>query len=377
MSVTVKPVASPQDLETFLGLSGRLHRDQTCWIPPFPEAYASYLDRKRNPYFDHAEGEYFLAERDGTAVGHIVAHIDHALNEYKDNRWGLFGFFESEHDQETADALLRAAGDWLAQRERDRMVGPLQFSTKEDPGLLIEGNDEPPVVMQPWQPSYYQALLEGAGLRKAKDVLWRRIEMDQVPAELLAQAARWAEIAQNRYGVTFRRGNQEADLERVFRFMQPIFASDWGYVPWTETELAAGLAMAMRLVGPGTLMAELDGELIGASMLVPDFNQALVIEDGKVVSTDGDVDRARFMFMAVAPEYRHLGIMPALCHLHLDEGAERGIKRVLIGWSYEDNEQMNIGMQRLGLEVAMRHRIYEKPLDSPSSPGAGDPTASE
>jgi GNAT superfamily N-acetyltransferase len=305
----------------------------------------------------------------------VVAHIDQALNEYQSNRWGLFGLFESEDDQEVADALVEAAAGWLAERGRDRMVGPLSFSTKEDPGLLVEGNEQPPVVMQPWHPAYYRTLLEGAGMRKAKDVLWREVEVDRVPGDLLAQAERWAELSQSRSGVSYRRGGDRASLETVFRFMRPIFGEDWGYVPWTESELAVGLEMAIRHVGPGTMMAELDGELVGASMLVPDYNQSLRVEDGRVVGMDGEIDQARFMFMAVAPEYRHLGIMPALTHLHMQEGAEGGIKRVLIGWSYEDNEQMNVGMARLGLPVVRRHRIYEKPLDS-SSP-AGEPTASE
>jgi hypothetical protein len=370
MPVTVKAVQSPQDHEAFLKLGNELHRDEECWIPPFPLAYAHFLDRSANPYFEHADAEFFLAERDGRPVGQIAAHIDHALNEFKDNRWGLFGFFESENDQDVADALVGAASGWLAERGRDRMIGPLQFSTKEDPGLLVEGNETPPVVMQPWHPAFYADLLEGAGLRKAKDVLWREIELDEIPAELLGQTERWFGIAQDRYGVTIRRGSGGEDLERVFRFMMPIFAEDWGYVPWTNRELAVGLEMAQRQVGPGTLMAELNGELIGASMLVPDYNQTISNEDGHPAQSGARIDQARFLFMAVTARYRHLGVMLALSHAHIQEAREQQIGRIVIGWSWEDNENMNIGMARLGLPVAKRHRVYEKEL-------AAEPAISE
>lgn len=378
MSITVRPVASPEDFERFVDFPFRLHRDEPRWVPPLREIYVHVLTREQNPYFEHADAEYLLAERDGEVVGHIIAHIDDALNEYQGNRWGLFGFFEAEDDQEIANALVDAAAEWLSERGRDRMVGPLYFSTKEDPGVLVEGFERP-VILQPWHPPYYGGLLEGAGLEKARDVLWRQIDLDEVPEELLAQASKWATTVKTKYGVTIRPPREEemeADLEAVFRFIPPVFESHWCYVPWTESEMTAGLATAARMMGPGTLMAELDGELIGASMVVPDFNQAFVHENGQVVRTEKKIDQARLLFMGVAPEYRHLGIMPALSHVHIEDARRRGINRLVIGWSHEDNKQMNVGLARLGLEVAKRHRIYEKELDSASSP-SGEPATSE
>ncbi|MGH9212995.1 MAG: GNAT family N-acetyltransferase [Acidimicrobiales bacterium] len=384
MPVTVRAVASADDLQSFLQLTSRLHRKEPCWIPPIPEMYARVLSREANPYFQHADAECFIAWQDGEAVGHIVAHIDHALNEYQRNRWGLFGFFEAADDQAVATALVDAAAGWLGDRGRDRMVGPLQFSTKEDPGLLIEGCDRRPVVLQPWHPHHYRRLLEGAGLTKAKDVLWREVVVDGLPPEVLARASLWAPPITTRQGVTIRSPGTETmadDLERVLRFMPSMFGSDWGYVPWTDAELAGGLGMAMSLAGPGTLLAELDRELIGASMLVPDLRQTLHNDDGRLARSDGPIDQARLMFMAVSPEHRRLGIMPALMSLHLADARRRGLRRMVIGWSYEDNELVNAGMARLGIEVALRHRIYEKVLSpsapsEPSEPAPADPTAS-
>src|SRR5918992_538765 len=90
------------------------------------------LNRWRNPFFRHAEAEYFLAWRDGRPVGRITAHVDRRLNEFQDNDWGLFGFFESEDDPELAAALVESAGEWLAERGRDRMVGPMDFTTNHE-----------------------------------------------------------------------------------------------------------------------------------------------------------------------------------------------------------------------------------------------------
>ena len=377
MPVRVREVSSPEDLESFLALRPRLDREAGR-IPPEPGLYARFLSREANPYFAHADAGFLLAERDGEVVGHVIAHIDQVLNEFQGNRWGLFGFFDAEDDQEVADALFEAAASWLGERGRDRMVGPLQFSTKDDLGLLVEGNDLRPVILQPWHPPYYRTLVEGAGLGKVIDVVWRDLELDQIPQPLLDGAERWAGLASSRYGVTIRPLSEEepeGDLERVFRFMRPIFETDWGYAPWTDRELAESLGMAMQLVGPGTLIAELRGELIAASMLVPDFNQMFKIENGQAVRSEDGIDQGRAMFMAVAPAYRHLGVMPALGHANLECARRQGFSRLVIGWSFEDNEQMNRGMERLGLEVSRRHRIYSKEL-SPASP-AREPATSE
>jgi GNAT superfamily N-acetyltransferase len=363
--VTVRAVASPEDFQAFLAFASKLHRDDPCWIPMPPEIYARLLSREENPYFEHADAELFLAERDGEIVGQIIGHVDHRLNEFQHNEWGLFGLFEAEDDQIVADALIEAAAQWLSERGRNRMVGPLLFSTNEDFGLLVEGNDRRPVALQQWHPPYYRELLERAGFSKEVDMVWRELEMDQIPDELLAHTSRWAALVKTRFGVTIREPYEddvEADLERVFRFMAPIFESHWGSVPKTENELVDGLEMSARFVGPGTLIAERDGELIGASMLMPDFHQHLVREGGEVIWSEKKIDQARLMFMAVEPAYRHIGITPALCHEHLEMARREGIERFVIGSSLEDNQQMNAMAARLGLEVARRQRVFAKEL---------------
>ena len=92
--------ARPQspERETFIRLPWRLYQGQANWVPPLLSERKRHLDRSRNPFFEHAEAEYFLAWRTGKPVGRITAHVDHRLNEFQDNRWGLFGFFESERD---------------------------------------------------------------------------------------------------------------------------------------------------------------------------------------------------------------------------------------------------------------------------------------
>jgi len=139
MALEIRPVAGRRDLDTFVRLPFRLYRNEPHWVPPLVHERKQALDRGSNPFFRHAEAEYFLAWRDGRAVGRITAHVDRHFNEFQGNRWGLFGFFECEDDPEVAAALLGAAEGWLRERGRDRMVGPMSFTTNDECGVLIDG----------------------------------------------------------------------------------------------------------------------------------------------------------------------------------------------------------------------------------------------
>src|SRR5918912_407820 len=167
MSIEVRPVHSRSELMRFIKLPWRLYRDSPRWVPPLISERKHHLDRDKNPFFQHAEAEYFLAWRDGEPVGRITAHVDQRFNEFQNNRWGMFGFFECERDPALAGALLDTAESWLRERERDRMVGPLDFSTNHECGVLVEGHEFRPQILENWHHPYYRALLEGQGMTKA------------------------------------------------------------------------------------------------------------------------------------------------------------------------------------------------------------------
>ena len=166
MTVEVKPVASRRDLTRFIKLPMRLYRNEPNWIPRSSRSGGRSSTAARTRSSSHAEAEFFLAWRDGEPVGRISAHVDHHFNEFQGNDWGLFGFFEAENDPEVAGALLDTAEEWLRDRGRDRMVGPMDFTTNDECGLLVEGHERPPLILEGWHHPYYLELLEGWGLAR-------------------------------------------------------------------------------------------------------------------------------------------------------------------------------------------------------------------
>src|SRR5205085_12507212 len=208
MALEVRPVRSRGDLSKFIKLPFRLYKGQPNWVPPLVYERKRHLDRKKNPFFEHAEAEYFLAWRDGRPVGRISAHVDHRLNEVQQNDWGLFGFFECEDDQQATSALLAAAEDWNRERGRDRIVGPFDFSTNHECGLLVDGFEHRPQILEFWHHPYYERLLENEGLVKAMDLYKWNLEVSD-RTKVLPVIFELADTVESEHGVVVRNMRQK------------------------------------------------------------------------------------------------------------------------------------------------------------------------
>jgi hypothetical protein len=240
MALVVRPVATKRDLRAFIKLPWRLYRAESNWVPPLLMDVKKRLDRKKNPFFKHAEAQYFLAWRDGRPVGRISAHVDQNFNSFQDNDWGLFGWFECEDDSEAARALLHAAEGWLRERGRDRMIGPMDFTTNDECGLLVEGHEHPPIILCPWHHPYYQRLFEAElGMSKAMDLyMWKLYVQDREKVH----PAIWemADGLESEHGIVcrnFRKKDLYAEVGRFVELYNTAWERNWGFVPLTEEEV--------------------------------------------------------------------------------------------------------------------------------------------
>ena len=347
------------------------------WVPPLISERKKHLDRRQNPFFEHAEAEYFLAWRGRTPVGRITAHVDHRFNEFQGNEWGLFGFFESEDDPDVANALLDAAEAWLRERGRDRMVGPMDFSTNHECGLLVEGHhDRPPQILEFWHHPYYQRLLEGWGLTKAEDAFkWELYvsERDKV----LPIMWELAEKLEPEHGITIRhmrKKDLEAELDRFLEIYNIAWSTNWGFVPIGREEMEhTAKEMKPILDERWAMIAEKDGETVGAALTLPDYNQVLKHLNGrllpvgwaKVLWYRRKIDDVRVFALGVKREYQHTGVAAAFYVEHFHMAATTPQKGGEMGWILESNEPMNRAMEMMGGRRAKRYRFYEKPLATP------------
>ena len=335
-----------------------------------------FLDRSKNPYFDHAEAEYFIAERDGEPVGRVTAQIDRRWDEYQGGSDGMFGFFETVDDPEVTAALMDTACEWVASRSRERIIGPMDFTTNDEVGILIEGYERRPMILQPWHPPYYRELIEGRGFAKTMDLLMWWLALGELKEgtefhPLIHAAARKVE---SEHGVTVREMNKR-DLENeISRFMEvynSAWGSNWGFVPVTEAEVRFQAKHLKQILDEDwAYIAERDGEVLGAALSLPDINQVLAKLNGRLLPFGWlrflvgrrNIDQLRVFALGVKPEYQHLGIAAAFYIRHLEHADPNGIDRGEMGWILEVNEAMNRAMEGMGGKVVKRYRLYEKEL---------------
>lgn len=339
---------------------------------------AAALDRRRNPFFEHGEAEYFIAERGGEVVGRIAAIANRLHNETHGDKVGFFGFFEAEDDQQVADRLFEAAAAWLRERGFDSMRGPTSFSVNDEAGLLVQGFDAPPTVMMPHNPPYYEKLVLGAGFAAAKDLFAYQggdrtlTAYDPVPERL----TRAVEIMRQRMGITVRAldlRHFEREVDHIKAIYNAAWEKNWGFVPMTDREIEHLAHQFKPVVVPDIIpMAEKDGKVVGFGLALPDLNVVFrgnrkgyllpVLPKLLWWLKREKIRKARIPLLGILPEYRGRGLDAVLYHWIWTRAAEHGMYWGEAGWILEDNPAMRAGLEKMRFTVYKTYRLYDRAL---------------
>jgi GNAT superfamily N-acetyltransferase len=371
--LSIRPVHSRRELDAFIKVPFRLYRDEPHWVPPLIFERKQHLNRRKNPFFEHARAEYFLAERDGRVVGRITAQVDDNFQAFQDNKWGFFGFFECEDDAEAAALLLDTAEQWLRARGCDRMVGPFDFTSNDECGVRIEGHERTPLILLPWTHRYYPALLEGAGLGKAMDLLmWElRIEGKDDVHPMIWEVADKVESVHGIVCRPMRKRDIEAEVSRFMEIYNSAWEKNWGFVPLTEHEVRHYAKQLKPILSEDwAFIAEKDGQVVGAALSLPDYNEVLIHLNGrllpfgwaKALYWQRRISRVRVFALGVKREWQMAGVAARFYQMHFESAERTPIKWGEMGWILETNKAMNRAMEGMGGKVVRRLRLYEREI---------------
>lgn len=382
--VRIERVADKKALAEFVDLPFRLYADDPNWVPPLKDEVYGLLTPGKNPWFEHAEAQLFLARRAGKVVGRISAHIDHlALNQPVEQGMGpgtgFWGFYEAE-SAEIGNALLKEAESWLRAKGMTRMLGPVSFAMWDEPGLLIEGHDHPPTVMMGFNSAAYQPWIEAAGHLKAEDLYTYALPIDQGFPELtnriVAMGEKSGKIKIRR--VNKRRFDEEAAL--ILAILNDAWSDNWGFVPFTPAEVAyAGKKLKPIVFEDLIRIAEIDGEPVAFMMTVPDLNEQLVKYGGSLWPFNWakllwwlnvgkpQVTTMRVPLMGVVKKLQGSRMASQLAfmlieYIRRDAVDKFGATRGDFGWVLSSNGPMRSVGEAVGGTVNKVYRIYEKAL---------------
>jgi GNAT superfamily N-acetyltransferase len=370
--VTVARAEGRADITSFIRLPYRLYRGDPRWTPPLERDVRAFLSRRHNPFLDFAQVELFLARRNGEVVGRIAAIDDPHLNAAQGVEYGGFGMFEAVDDPAVAAALVDATCAWLRSRGRRILLGPLNFSTNRECGLLIDGFETPPSFLIPYNPPYYPRLLEACGLTKCKDLWnWTTDLRTPDPERIHRLGVRAAQRQQCILRFISPR-DLDADAATLRYLYNEAWKDNWGFSPMTEREFRHLLREIKPLLRRGVLaIAETDGQPVGFGMMLPDANPALRAAAGKlwrygiplgairIARQLRRVTTARALAIGVLQEHRGQGIDVLMRVEALREARARGFLTLESSWTLEDNEPANIGTAALGAVRSSTHRIYQ------------------
>ena len=370
----IEVVSCRKHLDEFIGVPWVVYRNDPRWVPPLLFEQKQRLTSK-NPFFQHARWQAWIARQNGSAIGRISAQIDRLYEERHGRKIGYFGMLEAGDDTDLFTALLRTAETWLRDQGIQQVCGPFNLSVNEECGLLVEGFDTPPYIMMGHARPYYARQVEDAGYSRAKDLLAYHIAPDFDAPSIMT---RLAEKAAPRVHVRrLRRRQLKQELEILRDIFNDAWYNNWGFVPFTEAEFAdIGELLTLLVDDDFVQIAEIDERPVAMIVALPNINEIIHDLNGRLLPFGWlrllwrlkvrYPTTARVPLMGVRREYQHTRLGPALAFMVIDAVRQglirRGIRGVELSWILEDNDGMRNIIETIGGRAYKRYRLYEKNL---------------
>jgi hypothetical protein len=367
-TIRIEPVRNKADREQFIKFLWKIYEGNPAWVPPLLMDRRKLMDKEKNPFYQHADVEFFLARRDGEIVGRIAGIVNHNHNKEHQENIGFFGFFECIDDQVVANALFDAARDFLRGRGVTAMRGPANPSVNDEYGLLVDGFDERPTLLMPYNPEYYVRLIENYGFVKAKDLYAYLLSQETVYSDRFERAN---SLVKMRNQITIRTLDMkhfDRDAAIVKQIYNAAWAKNWGAVPMTDAEMDALAKDLKPIVVPDlVLFAEAKGKVIGFGLSLPDINMALRYnKKGRLLPgllqlflRKKEINLVRVIVLGVLPEYLNTGAAGVLFYETAVRAKKLGYMYGEASWILEDNVRMVRAAEALNGKITKRYRIYE------------------
>jgi len=377
MTVRVEPVRTKAEKKAFIELQYRLNADDPNWVPPLRDEVNGLITPGKNPWFEHAEAELFLAKRDGRVVGRISAQVDRLVLEHMGAGTGQWGMLEAE-DEEAWRALIAAAEEWLRRKGMTRSLGPFSLGIWDEPGLLVQGFDHPPMVMMGHNRAIYEGWVEAAGYRGVKDLYTYDLDVGSglppIVARIVSSGMKNPRIRLRKVEVS----RFDAEARIILDILNDAWSTNWGFIPLTDSEIAfVGRKMKPIIFADLVRVAELDGKPVAFLIALPNLNLVLKKLGGRLFPFGWlrllswlrakRFPEVRVPLMGVVKELQSSRLASQLAFMlietiRVDAAARYGLGRSELGWVLEDNQGMKAIADAIESKVNRVYRIYERAL---------------
>lgn len=352
-----------------------LYKDCPQWVPPlFVDAYLP-LNRKKHPFFEHSEADFFIAVRDGKVVGRICAADNRPFNEYHKTKKAHFYAFDTIDDMEVAQALFDTAFDWARGRGLDTMIGPKGLSPFDGYGIQIEGfQHRQMMTMMNYNYEYYPKMMEAMGFEKEVDFV-----SCYLPAESFRIPERVDRIAQRvleRGKLKVKKFKNKKELlqwaPRIGQAYNKTFINNWEYYPFSPGDIQYAVDNVFLVADPNLIKVIMHGEeIVGFLFAFPDVSAALQRAKGHLfpfglIDLLIDMKRTKTISgngMGILPEFQGSG-GNALLYYEMGKTVlgYNQFEHVEMTQVAETTRQMRADLKNLNGVEYKNHRVYRKAI---------------
>ncbi len=380
--IIIKPVTTKAQLKSFVELAYRLNANDPHWVPPLKSEVYALLTPKKNPFFEHATVQLFLAEDDGKIVGRISAHIDHLALEQPVEKGlgpgtGNWGLLEAENET-TAKALIKAAEKWLKEQGMHRIIAPMSLSVWDEPGLLTMGHDHSPTVMMGHHKADYQGWIEADGYKSVKELITYDLPITEGFPPLIERIVKSGERSGKLRLRKVDKRHFDRDAKIIMNILNDAWSDNWGFVPLTDHEIDhVGVKLKPIVYEDLIMIAELDGKPVAFMMSLPDLNDRIKKMKGSLLPFNWakllwwlkfpTSPTMRVPLMGVVKDLQNSRMASQMAfmmieYIRREAVANYGATRGEIGWILDDNKGMVAIADAIESKINRVYTLYEKAI---------------
>jgi hypothetical protein len=365
-------VGNKDQIRQFVNFPWKIYSKSSKWVPPLICDIKKIISEDKNPFWQHAIRQLFLAyDDDNNVIGRIAAIIDYNYISFQDDKCGFFGFFECINDVQTAKSLFCSVQEWLNEQGIKKMTGPMNPSTNDECGFLLEGFDISPSFMMPYNHKYYLNLVEQSGLKKVKELYAYNMHISE--DSRIKRLERIVGMVNKKLTSlkirTVRKDSYEEDLRIAISIYNRAWEKNWAFVPWSNEEFAFIASKLKMIINHDMIViASICEEPVGMLISLPDYNQVLKKLNGKFFPFGifkflyyrRKIDTLRLMVMGVIKEYRHKGIEAVMYERGLKNALRIGYKCCELSWILDDNIMTQRAAEIMGGKIYKKYAVYSK-----------------
>jgi GNAT superfamily N-acetyltransferase len=366
----------PSEANRFINFPFKLYANCPQWTPPLLIDSKMLLDRKKHPFYEHSEADFFLAERDGEVLGRIAVLENRPYNQVHGTHKANMYLFECVNEPEVAHALFARAAEWASQRGLDVLVGPKGFSILDGYGVLMEGYEHHQMMtMTNYNHDYYPALFESFGFEKEVDFVSCYIRRDDF--NMPERVHRIAERVVQRGTLGVERFTSRKHMlswaDRIAEAYNKAFINNWEYAPLTSREKQFVIDNLLKVADYRLVkIITHENDAVGFLFAFPDASHAFRRAKGHLFPF-GIVDLLLEMKRTDWVAVNGMGILPefqghggnALMYAEMEKTAKEvdfNFLHIEMTQVAETAEQMRNDLISLGGKPYKNHRVYRKKL---------------